>query len=124
MRYSPRTFIVVAVTMSILVALTANRYRQRKAAIEDIQAAGGTMGSELTGPKWLRCFTDEEYFYEPIRISLGGITGREPNAEAKGIRDLLIPMKQFSRLTALDLRKSSIHDSDLAELRDFRNLEV
>ena len=62
MRYSLRTLIVVAVTISIVVALTANKYRQRKAAIEDIHAAGGTMGTELTGPKWLRSITDEEYF--------------------------------------------------------------
>ena len=123
-QYSLRTFIVATVAITVLVAVTANKYRRRKAAIDDIQLAGGTMGSRIAGAKWLRTLVDEEYLLEPIRVSLGGITNRVPNPKAKGIRELLMQMKQFSGVTALDLRRSDIRDSDLAVLKGFRSLEV
>ena len=125
MQYSLRTFIVVVVATSIVVALIVNRYLHRKATIEAIHAAGGTMGTKLAGPEWLRrLVADENYFRQPIRISLGGITGRAPTAEAKEIGELLMAMRQFRTLTALGLRESTVQDADLLKLRDLTNLEV
>ena len=124
-RYSLRSFIVVVVITSIVVALIANRHVDRKATIEAIHAAGGTMGTKLAGPKWLRrLFADENYFRQPIRISLGGITDRAPTNDAKEVGELLVAMSQFSTLTALDLRKSTVQDADLLRLRNLTKLEV
>lgn len=84
--------------------------------MEAIHAAGGTMGTKLSGPAWLRrLVADESYFRQPIRISLGGITDRTPTAEAKEIGELLMSMRQFSTLTALDLRESAVRDADLVK---------
>jgi Leucine-rich repeat (LRR) protein len=120
LRFSLRMLFLLTLTVAVALGVMMKRLRDRKAAVAAIEAAGGSMGLRIAGPKWLRTIiNDDKCFYEPIRVSLGRIARQrgqdEPTLDDASLARLGSVLKGFKRLEILDIRGSSITDES-AEL--------
>lgn len=123
-RYGMRAMLVLMTIVCVGVAWQVNQYKARKHLIADIRAAGGTFGVAISGPHWLReQVGDEEYFYEPVRISFGPMTGLPP-ADGIELNAVLSGCRSLNRLEVLDLRGSSINDESLAIIAELPTVRI
>src|SRR5262245_31394571 len=127
LRFSLRMLFLLTLAVAVVLGVMMKRVRDRKTAVDAIQAAGGTMGVRIAGPKWLRkLINDEECFYEPIRVSLGPIA-RQRGQEAPTLDDASLArlggvLKSFKRLEVLDIRGSATTDESAEPLGSLDNL--
>ena len=126
-RFSLRGLFVVVTLAAIGLGLWANKLRRQKAAIEAIDALGGTYGVRIEGPEWLRnLLTDERYFYNASRVSFGpGNAGYDPSRPFtdEELANVIDQLNAFTLLTGLYLDGSDITNDGLPHLSRVRNLQ-
>ena len=110
-RFGTRTLFLAITAVAVTLGVTLKRLHDRKAAINAIQAVGGTMGFAVSGPEWLRkLIRDDECFYDPQRVSLGPIAKDNPDLDDKILASVSDELTGFQNLQALDVRRSAITD--------------
>lgn len=124
LRFGLRTLFLLTLVVAVILGVTMKRLRDRKAAVQTIEAAGGTTGYRLTGSKWFQSLIgDEQCFRDPIRVTLGPAAkpGR-PLDDA--ILDRVGPsLRNFDHLEVLDIRGSGITDASAELLGAFGGLK-
>ena len=126
LRFSIRLALIVTLLVACLFAYQLRRYRAIRAANIAIKELGGSCGYSIDGPNWLRkIVNDDNYFLNPVRISLGTHTG---NSTAEEINDAVIAdavpyIRCFSKFEVLDLRTVSITDQGVASLKSLPTLK-
>jgi hypothetical protein len=124
LRFGMRAMLVLTTIVCVGVAWRVSQYQARKQLIANIRAAGGTFGVAISGPRWLRDQVgDDEYFYEPVRISFGPMTGLPP-ADGIQLNAVLSGCRSLNRLEVLDLRGSSINDESLAIIAELPTVRI
>jgi hypothetical protein len=127
LQFSLRTAFVLLTIFCVVLGITLNRARTRRAAIRAIDELGGTYGIRIEGPKWVRDLVkDDKYFYNATRISFGplnqGYDPRRPFTDDE-LAHVIDHINAFSRFHTLDLRGSKVTDDGLKELRRLHRLE-
>lgn len=124
-RYSMRAMLVLMTLCCIGVAWQVGQFRSRKQLIHDIREAGGSSGVKIEGPELLRRWVgDDEYFFQPVRISFGSTSGRSGNPGVDRLNEILARCAQLPELETLDLRGSLANDASLAIVAKTPNLRT
>ncbi len=131
-RYSLRTLMIVVTLFCIWLGITAKRAREQKYAVEAIRELGGMVFYEHQaipffaigrsppgftivepGPKWLRRFIGDEYFFTVSLVNLG---------ELKTDDASLAAIKRLTNVKTLDLRNTQVTDIGLKHLKGWTDL--
>jgi hypothetical protein len=131
LRFSLRMLFLLTLAVAVSLGVMMKRLRDRKAAVDSIHAAGGTMGVRIAGPKWLRgLINDEHCYFEPLRVSLGPIARQRgqkaPTLDDASLARLRGVLKNFKRLEVLDLSGDITDQSAelLGSLKDLTHLRL
>ena len=133
-RYSLRTLMLLVTVFCIWMGIVTKRARDQKYAVEAIRELGGVVFYEHQtipfvfvgigrsppgfnivepGPKWLRRFIGDEYFFTVSGVNLG---------ELKIDDASLAEIKRLTNVKTLDLRNTQVTDIGLKHLKGWTDL--
>ena len=126
-RFSLRMLLIITAGLCIVLGVSVNRARSRKAAVLAIDELGGGYGIVIEGPEWLRNLVDDDkLFYNLARVSLGPrCDGYDPSRPFgdEALRDIIPLLNKFSEFSTLHIPSAPVTDSGMSHLKKLNNLE-
>ena len=143
LRFSLRTLLIVMLVCGIVLVpfvVKLHRYRQQRAVIEELLAAGASItfadGSEKLSDDWWRHVVGQDLFnsVEAVDLALTDTKSVAPLAGLKGLQTLrlyhtpvsdLTPLAGLKELQELDLSYTQVSDlAPLAGLKELQELDL
>jgi hypothetical protein len=128
LRFSLRGMLILIALIAIWFGYVLKRMHDRLEAIRAIDEVGGTYGTYILGPKWIRKWVnDEKCLYDRVRISLGpgnqGYRNERPVTDDDLAR--LAPLfKTFSYFTSLRLYDPMITDEGMRHVAKMQGVKI